>query len=195
MVVKLCKSCNTSKPIEEFTRSKSTLNWKDSNNFKHSQRQEYHSYCKPCNAEKARQYRADYTFQNGCGYRGTNKIKKVSIQDRKLMSLVRGRLSEARIRVRKFNQIDLDLDEDYLWDLLNSQGRKCAMTGLDFVVEKKHPLCPSLDKIEPSKGYIKGNVQWLSWAVNRAKNDLDSYDFVMMCRRIVELSDRATTIP
>ncbi len=54
----LCKACNTSKPLDEFTRSKSKKNWKESHNFKHSERQNYHSYCKSCNAEKARAYRA-----------------------------------------------------------------------------------------------------------------------------------------
>jgi len=35
----------------------------------------------------------------------------------------------------------------------------------------------------------------LSWAANRAKGDLSSHDFVMMCKRMVEVSERATTIP
>ena len=153
------------------------------------------TYCKPCLAEVAREFRATYTAKHGKGYRGTNKIKKVDPHDRNLMSLIRSRLVEARGRAKKFNQIVPDVDEDFLLNLLENQNRKCALTGIKLVLNKKSPLSPSLDKIEPDKGYTKGNVQWLSWAVNRAKGDLDMNDFVTMCKRIVEVSERATAIP
>jgi len=111
------------------------------------------------------------------------------------MSLIRQRLLDAKQRIAKYNQIELDFDEDYLYRLINQQDRKCALTALDFVVEKGSPLCPSLDKIEAAKGYTIGNVQWLSWAANRAKGDLENSDFVEMCKRVVEVSEGATTIP
>jgi len=184
------------KPIEEFTKARSKVNWKGSNNFKHTQRQEYHSYCKPCNATKGRAFRAAYAAKHGHGYRGSKKLKGVPVEDRKLMSLIRGRIVEAKIRIKKYKQeFDLDFDEYYLYEMFKNQERKCAVTGCKFVIEKRHPLCPSLDKIDPKAGYVKGNVQWLSWAANRAKGDMDTFDFIEMCRRIVEVSERATTIP
>jgi len=193
---KLCKACGQEYPKEYFTKSTPRKRWSDSSNFKHPAVQSYHSYCKPCNAEKAREFRQKYKAGGGgSDYRGSNKINKVPVEDRKLMSLIRGRLSEARSRIKKYNQIETNLDEDYLLEMMNRQDRKCAATGIAFVIEKAHPLCPSLDKIEASKGYIKGNVQWLSWAANRAKGDLNTFDFVTMCKRVVEVSERATTIP
>lgn len=192
---KCCRECGIEKPLEEFTKAKLNKNWKKSNNFKHPSHQQYHSYCKVCNAAKARAYRKAYAEKHGQGYRGSNKLKKTPPEDRKLMSLIRGRITEAKGRAKKFNQVTPDIDEDFLYDLINTQSRKCAATNCDFVIEKKHPLCPSLDKIEPELGYVKGNVQWLSWAANRAKGDLTSHDFVMMCKRVVEVSERATTIP
>jgi hypothetical protein len=190
-----CKECGIEKPLQEFTKARLNKNWKKSNDFRHASYQQYHSYCKICNAEKARAYRKAYSEKHGRGYQGTGKLKKVPPEDRKLMSLIRGRITEAKGRANKYNQAIPDIDEDYLYELMHSQDRKCAATGCAFVIEKKHPLCPSLDKIEPSLGYVKGNVQWLSWAANRAKGDLTNFDFIEMCRRVVEVSERATTIP
>lgn len=191
MATRLCKMCENQICVTEMMKAPSKQNWKNTSR----PRQSYHSYCKPCRAEYARQFRAKYTSENGKGYRGSDKIKKVEPKDRKLMSLIRGRLVEANGRAKKFNKITPDIDEDFLLNLFEFQNRKCALTGIDFVIEKKHPLCPSLDKIEPDKGYTKDNVQWLSWAANRAKGDLTTHDFVTMCKRIVEVSERATTIP
>lgn len=36
---------------------------------------------------------------------------------------------------------------------------------------------PSLDRIYPEKGYVKGNVQVISWRANRIKNDGTLQDF------------------
>lgn len=190
-----CKECGEEKPLSEFTKARLNENWKKSDNFKLPTHQAFHSYCKVCNAKKAREYRRAYAEQNGHGYRGTGKLKKVPPEDRKLMSLIRGRITEAKGRASKFNQVTPDLDEDYLYELINAQDRECAATGCAFVIEKKHPLCPSLDKIDPELGYVKGNVQWLSWAANRAKGDMRTLDFIEMCRRVVEVAERATTIP
>jgi len=190
-----CKECGETKPLQEFTKAKLNENWKKSDNFKHPTSQSYHSYCKPCNAAKARAYRKAYSEKHGQGYRGTGKLKKVPPEDRKLMSLIRGRITEAKSRASKYNQVTPDIDEDYLYELINLQDLKCAATGCPFVIEKKHPLCPSLDKIYPELGYVKGNIQWLSWAANRAKGDMTTLDFIEMCRRVVEVSERATTIP
>ena len=78
------------------------------------------------------------------------------------MAVVRTRLREAIARARKFNQPVPDIDEAYLFNLFKNQKGKCALLGHDMVIERKHPLCPSLDKIEPGKGCLKSNVQWVT---------------------------------
>tara|TARA_R110002012_G_scaffold133280_2_gene286436 strand:- start:3760 stop:4227 length:468 start_codon:yes stop_codon:yes gene_type:complete len=51
----------------------------------------------------------------------------------------------------------------------------CPVLGitLNFKQGKKgyHPDSPSLDRIDPSKGYVKGNVQVMSARANLLKND------------------------
>jgi hypothetical protein len=49
----------------------------------------------------------------------------------------------------------------------------------------------SIDRVRPELGYVKGNVQWVSWQVNRAKGEYPLEDLITMCRAVVE---RAETI-
>ena len=103
-----------------------------------------------------------------------------------MMSLIRHRFACARARIAKKNLIPTDLNEDYLLDLMKKQDFKCRYTGLAFVPQKHHLLCPSLDQIEPAQGYVKGNVQWISWATNWSKGDMNETDFLAMCKRVTE---------
>lgn len=52
----------------------------------------------------------------------------------------------------------------------------CELSGI--VIERvapgdyrTHPFAPSLDRIQPSKGYTKENVRLVCFAVNRARSD------------------------
>lgn len=49
----------------------------------------------------------------------------------------------------------------------------CPVLGLKLVPlsGKRTNATPSLDRIDPSKGYVKGNVWVISWRANRLKND------------------------
>ena len=45
----------------------------------------------------------------------------------------------------------------------------------------KQNLDLSLDRIDSSKGYEIGNVQWVTKYINWAKNDLSQKDFIDLC--------------
>lgn len=49
----------------------------------------------------------------------------------------------------------------------------CPILGieLDYFAEKRQENSPSFDRKDSTKGYIKGNVQIISWRANRIKND------------------------
>ena len=74
----------------------------------------------------------------------------------------------------------------YLYQLLLDQDKKCALTRAPLLLEPNSPLCLSLDQKDPSKGYVEGNVQWLAWCVNRAKGDLALDDFYDMCEIVLQ---------
>lgn len=49
----------------------------------------------------------------------------------------------------------------------------CPILGieLDYFAPHRAENSPSFDRIDPSKGYISGNVAIISWRANRIKND------------------------
>lgn len=173
MQTKLCFRCDTVKPLTDFTKSKQGLSYKTGTS-------EHHTYCKACNAKHAADWR-----EKRPGYRGSGRIKSIPQEDRLLMSAIRHRLKDAKSRCKKYGK-DLDVDDIYLYELFKQQDRCCALTGAELMVEVGHPLCLSLDQIDPTKGYTQGNVQWLAWAVNRAKGDLSTDHFYEMCEAVME---------
>ena len=48
---------------------------------------------------------------------------------------------------------------------------KCPIFNVPFVFGKKSPHNASLDRIDPTKGYVKGNVVVISYRANSIKND------------------------
>lgn len=49
----------------------------------------------------------------------------------------------------------------------------CPVLGMeiDYFADGRQENSPSFDRVDPTKGYIKGNVQIISWRANRIKND------------------------
>jgi hypothetical protein len=87
---------------------------------------------------------------------------------------------QARSRGRKLN-IPVGITPDDLRRLWIKQEGKCFWTGarLDFEVGgQRHPLRPSLDRINPKLGYVPSNIVWATNFANRARGDLPFEDFV-----------------
>lgn len=63
----------------------------------------------------------------------------------------------------------------YLEEILNKQENKCYYTHLPFKSDEFNS--PFVDRIDSSKGYIKGNVVICRAGINIMKNDLDLESF------------------
>ena len=75
------------------------------------------------------------------------------------------------------------LTKEYISNLLNSQGCRCAYTGREFDLTIKD-LCPSIDRIDSSIGYEEGNIAIVLTCVNLAKRDMPLDLFIDICRDI-----------
>jgi hypothetical protein len=54
----------------------------------------------------------------------------------------------------------------------------CPVLGmeLDYFADGREENSPSFDRVDPNKGYIKGNVVIMSWRANRIKNDGSAHE-------------------
>lgn len=80
-----------------------------------------------------------------------------------------------------------EVSEKYLWNLFLAQNRKCALSGDSIWFsnwQTASQQTASLDRIDSSKGYVEGNVQWLHKDVNVAKQDKSDEEFVEMCKKV-----------
>ena len=57
---------------------------------------------------------------------------------------------------------------EFMMEQYVAQGGRCAVTGERFSSSHRD-LIPSPDRIDNSKGYVKGNVHWVMWFVNDRK--------------------------
>lgn len=83
--------------------------------------------------------------------------------------------------------ISFDLKIEYLWDLYIKQNKKCNLSKLDihFYRTKKQRNTASLDRIDSTKGYEVGNVQWLHKDVNNMKGRLTQQECIDLCKSII----------
>ena len=64
---------------------------------------------------------------------------------------------------------------------------KVNLFYLSLLVKPVHPLyTASLDRIDSSKGYEIGNVQFISTAINYMKNTMSHEDTLKLCEIIAE---------
>lgn len=75
----------------------------------------------------------------------------------------------ARARVRK---LEFAVTLDDIKEIIERQGECCAVTGLRFDLAARPariaPYQPSIDRIDSRKGYVRGNVRIVCFAVNVA---------------------------
>lgn len=161
---KKCSKCGETKPVSEFYRR---------SDAKHRLK----SWCKRCDNANATE--RSRTPQGKAVSKRSNAKHYASHKGRAVKLTYK-----ASWRAKK-KGIEFDIDAGDVERALVNPGR-CALTGRAFVFTPPtdtahHPLAPSLDRIDNTRGYVPGNVQLVTDAVNRAKNELTVPQFIDMC--------------
>lgn len=89
----------------------------------------------------------------------------------------------------KRRHFDYNISLFYLKELWESQNGVCPYTGVKLKPyiwngNPDHIFTASLDRIDSSKGYIIGNVQFVSMAANHMKSSMTHEQTVELCRII-----------
>ena len=93
-----------------------------------------------------------------------------------------------RHRARK-GSIECDLDAGFLKILLSEQSGLCAISGIPLTFIKGHghiPTNASVDRIDATKGYAKGNIQLVAHQVNTMKSNLSLDQLIVWCKLILK---------
>jgi hypothetical protein len=91
-----------------------------------------------------------------------------------------GQTVERVLKVKNFNFADREELERHLFDLLEAQEERCALSGLPLQFfgshDDKEMLC-SLDRIDSAGHYESGNLQIVCRFINFWKNNSDNTEF------------------
>jgi len=105
-------------------------------------------------------------------FKATGKHKDA----KQLEKFLRDRVSRAVHRDKTRRGITSTITADWAVEQLRKQKYCCALTGLPFKImadnpDRMQPFAPSLDRIDVSKGYVEGNVQIVTLAINVMRLD------------------------
>lgn len=166
--VKSCTKCEQKLALDQFYTTGKKV----------SGEPKYNSWCKACISGKQSEYHKR-TW-------GPDRLQRSAFKRTKSVRAFLTYLRSKAVQRRKEEVLSVDALE-LLW---HTQKGKCALSGWDMTMELGHGVVPtncSLDRIDSSRGYEVGNVQLVCRAVNIAKSDLSTSDFLLMCRSVVEV--------
>lgn len=148
----------------------------------------YHKTCKTCHENKPEiEYHKSPTNRDGLNSecKLCRKVKASEDYKKNWFQKVVG-LKKSYCKTRG---IPFDLDKEYLESIWTDS---CPVFDKPFVRhDKRNDMCPALDRVEPTLGYVKGNVRFISARANRIKYDAS----VEELKQVLVYVEGATTIP
>lgn len=118
--------------------------------------------------------------------RGEGQYALEKLETEQFMHLLELAVKSARGRAKK-RGLKFTITSRCLFDLLETQGRRCALTGVRFDPTPstsdsfRSPNRPSVDRIEKTEGYTIGNVRLTTVIANMARSDYGDEAFYEMC--------------
>lgn len=162
-----CRTCSTYKQLEDYPTQRKTGFRGDPETV--TRRLD----CRVCIAAAARAYRTTHI---------SKPKPKLDVSIPKMLwSAIGCRISDAKQR----SVGDFNLTTEYMYKLYLQQEGRCALSGAALTIEKRTKDVLSIDQINAGGGYVEGNVQWVTWAVNRAKGDLSMPQFIELCAMVL----------
>lgn len=80
--------------------------------------------------------------------------------------------------------LEFSVSPEYLWEVWEKQNGKCRYSGRKLA----HGVDASIDRIDSSKGYVTGNIQWVHKDINKIKSDFQESEFLSICKDVADFS-------
>ena len=123
----------------------------------------YHnSKCKTCEKEREQEYKKEKPFSRRCVDVKRQATKK---------------------------KVPFNLTAEYLESIWT---KKCPVLGLELDINsgKTQDNSAQIDRLVPAKGYVKGNVSWLSFRANRLKSNATAKEHMQIAQWVLgQLND------
>lgn len=179
--MKICIKCNKPEPEVIFTTGKNRCK-----NCIKLYRQEYHIK----NKDKIKAQQKTYYKKNKKNVLRYQKEYYYSVNGK-----INSMYNTSKRRAKKKN-MPFDLTKEWIIQQLETQNHLCALTQLPFLFEETenqlNPYAPSLDRIDPNKGYTQDNVRIVCSIINLSLNEFGEETFKKICESYLSnLSDRA----
>jgi hypothetical protein len=117
------------------------------------------------------------------------KTSEVSGRKNPIARQTNGMFTRARARA-KAKQLDFNIDNEYVRSLVVSH---CPIFGVPLEWSyargskpKTLPFSPSLDRIDPTKGYTKGNLWIISNKANMIKSNATHEELIIVAKAVGE---------
>lgn len=217
MEKKICKKCNQELPLEEFYISPS-MKYNRDNTCKNCRRTEKGRertpnilYCPVCNKDlpyykfdiankstTGRMWCCKECFNNKPNISSNNFRRKydsyfrdkIDLQRResRLRYFIHDMWVKAKSRAIKRN-LDFNIEES---DIIIPEFCPILEHKLEFGTKDNYDWSPSLDRIDNTKGYIKGNIQVISKKANTMKSSATLEELQIFCKNILRYSPNYT---
>lgn len=134
--------------------------------------------------------RSNQKYCNDCKEKGEWFLSRFNLK-RRLGSLAAAAKNRATAKKLPYN-----INTDYIIDLWYAQGMQCPVSGRMLDLEsyggktQVNPDAPSIDRIEPSLGYVRGNVRLVTYWTNVLLNEYGHDLLLELCSDILAQNER-----
>jgi hypothetical protein len=145
-----------------------------------------------------------YLCECSCGNRGYQSASDLLNPDRCFSCIKCSKRQEKQcyktFNVAKYNKyersaktrnIEFAVSIEYLWNQFKKQKQICAITG-DYLPDINKA---SLDRIDSKKGYVEGNVQWVTIQANKSKHILSMEELYDFCKKVLNHANQQPSTP
>ena len=185
---KICACCKEEKNKEEFSR-------------KSANKDGLYSYCKQCKKDQDKVYYSlnrdkvilavkirsetikEHLKEYIKDYREKNYNKIITQRNTFRLDNPSSTIYRAAKHRAKFRGIDFDIE---LSDVIIPEFCPVLHIPLSVSTGKVSDYSPSLDRIDSTKGYIKGNVQVISYKANTMKSNANAEDLLLFASWIFD---------